>query len=121
MKNIVFILNLILFSVIYAECYELNYSDCLYWSDYCEWNEETGLCQEIGGGTDGGDGGGDNADGPFEYAIITESLGLRNGPDYRDGVVYYPIDAIPPYKSIVFTPGWGGNGTSMSSWAEFFA
>ena len=119
MKNIIYILNLILFCVFYAECYELNYSECLDWPDYCEWNEETGLCQEIGGGTGGGDG--DNADGPYEYATITESQGLRNGPDYRDGVLYYPINATSPYKSIVFTPGWGGNGASMSSWAEFFA
>lgn len=119
MKNTLFISNLILFSFISAECYELNYSDCLYWSQYCEWNDETGQCQEIGGGGD--DGGGGDGDGPYQYSTITESQGLRNGPDYRDGILYYPIDAMPPYKSIVFSPGWGGNGSSMSSWAGFFA
>ena len=119
MKHIIVILNLILFNFIYAECYELNQADCLYWSEYCEWNEETGQCQEIGGGgTGGGDGGGD---GPYTFTTITESQGLRNGPDYRDGVVYYPIDGTPPYKSIVFTPGFGGGSSSMSSWAQFFA
>jgi len=117
MKNIIFILTLILFNIIYAECYELNQEECLYWPDFCEWNDETGVCQDIGGGDGGGN---DNADGPYQYSTITESQGLRNGPDYSDGVVYYPIAAIPPYKSIVFTPGWGGNGSSMSSWAEFF-
>ena len=116
MKNTFIIFNFILFSFANAECYELNQSECLYWSDFCEWNEEIDQCQEIGSGDGGGD-----ADGPYDFAIITESQGLRNGPDYRDGVVYYPIDATPPYKSIVFTPGWGGNGASMSSWAEFFA
>ena len=67
MKNTLFILNLILFSFIAAECYELSYSECLYWSQYCEWNDETDQCQEFGGG--GGDGGGD---GPYQYSTITE-------------------------------------------------
>ena len=107
-------------SFVYAECYELNYSECLDWPDFCEWNDEIGQCQELGGGSGGGTGGGDG-DGPYQYIAITESEGLRNGPDYRDGVVYYPVDGSPPYKSIVFTPGWGGNGASMSSWAQFFA
>ena len=112
---------LFLLSFIYAECYELNQSDCLYWSDYCEWNDDTGQCQEIGGGSGGGGTGGGSADGPYEFSTITESQGLRNGPDYRDGVVYYPIDGIFPYKSIVLTPGFGGGSSTMSSWAEFYA
>jgi len=117
MKNKLIVFIIISISFIYAECYELSQGECLYWSDFCEWNNEIGECQDIGGG----DGGGGNTDGPYQYASITESQGLRNGPDYRDGVVYYPIDANPPYKSIVFTPGWGGDGGSMSSWAQFFA
>ena len=119
MKNTLIISKLILFSIIYAECYELSQAECLDWPDYCEWNDDTGQCQEIGGGTGGGTGGG-SSDGPYEYTTITESQGLRNGPDYRDGVVYYPIDGEAPYKSVVFSPGWGGNGATMSSWAEFF-
>ena len=117
MKNILILLNTFLLTSIYAECYELNYSDCLYWSQYCEWNDDTGLCQEIGGGG----GGGGTADGPYEFATVNESQGLRNGPDYRDGVVYYPIDAPSPFKSIVLTPGFGSGSSSMSSWAEFYA
>ena len=116
-KNRIAVILVTLCNCIYAECYELNYSDCLYWSSYCEWNDEIGQCQDIGGGG----GGGGEADGPYQYATITESQGLRNGPDYRDGVLYYPIEATPPYKNIVITPGWGGNGASMSSWGEFFA
>ena len=115
MKKILIIFTLFLSNYIYAECYELNYTDCLYWSEYCEWNDEADECQEIGG-----DGSG-NTDGPYQYATITESQGLRNGPDYRDGVLYYPIDAETPYKSIVLTPGWGSNGASMSNWAQYFA
>ena len=119
MKKIFFIAILIISNFIYAECYELSQADCLYWSSFCEWNDDIGQCQEIGGG---GNGGGDGTgDGPYQYATITESQGLRNGPDYRDGVVYYPIGAEAPYKSIVFTPGFGGNSSSMSSWAIFFA
>ena len=110
------ILIFILFNFIYSECYELNQADCLYWSYYCEWNEDTNECQEIGGG-----GGGGEADGPYDYQIITESDGLRNGPDYLDGRLYYPIDAEPPFKSIIFTPGYGGGSTSMADWAEYFA
>ena len=117
MKNKLIILTTILTSFIYAECYELDYSDCLYWSAYCEWNDEAGQCQDIGGG----DGDGGSADGPYQYVSISESDGLRNGPDYRDGVVYYPINGNPPYKSIVLTPGWGGNSASISNWAEFYA
>ena len=110
-------ISFIFISSIYAECYELNEADCLYWNQYCEWNDETGVCQEIGGG---GGGGGDS-DGPYTYATITEAQGLRNGPDYLDGVLYYPIDATPPFASIVLSPGFGGDGASMSSWGSFFA
>ena len=116
-------LFLILLNFIYAECYELTtQSECLQYPEYCEWNEGTNQCQDIGGGgTSGGGSGGGSTDGPYEYTTITESEGLRNGPDYRDGVVYYPIDGEAPYKSIVLTPGFGGGSTTMSDWAEFFA
>ena len=125
MKNTLFLYILILSNLIYAECYELTQSECLYWSQYCEWNDDTSQCQDIGGGGAGGDTGvdtgGGSADGPYDYSTITESQGLRNGPDYRDGVVYYPIDGEAPYKSIVLTPGFGGGSSTMSDWVEFFA
>ena len=110
----------VLTSFIFSECYELNQADCLYWSAYCEWNEDTGQCDEPGGG--GGDG---EADGPYAYQMITESDGLRNGPDYLDGRIYFPIDGDVgvelPLKSIIFTPGFGSGSTSMASWAQYFA
>tara|TARA_B100000700_G_scaffold323020_1_gene425912 strand:+ start:619 stop:1761 length:1143 start_codon:yes stop_codon:yes gene_type:complete len=118
MKNKIIISFFIALNMVYAECYELNQSDCLYWSQYCEWNDETGQCQEIGGGGGGGDG---SDDGPYQYATVTESQGLRNGPDYRDGVLYYPTDGNPPFKSVIITPGFGGGSSSMSSWGAFFA
>ena len=101
-------------SFLLSECSDLNQAECDYWSAYCSWDESTNTCTEFGGG--GGD-----ADGPYEYSTITESQGLRNGPDYRDGVLYYPIDGNPPYKNIVLTPGFGGGSSSMSSWGAFFA
>ena len=119
LKKTVYIL--FAFSLILAECSDLDYDLCLYYSYACEWNEDTSQCQDIGGGSGGGDGGGGNANGPYQYTTITESQGLRNGPDYRDGVVYYPINGEAPYKSIVLTPGFGGGSTEMSNWAEFYA
>ena len=78
--------------IIQAECSDLDYAECLNWPDYCEWNEDAGQCQDIGGGSSGGGSGGGTQDGPYQYATITESQGLRNGPDYRDGVLYYPME-----------------------------
>ena len=118
MKHTFIIFNFILFSLVSADCPDLTTeSECNEWPQYCEWNEDTNQCQNIGGGG----GGNGNADGPYEYMTITESQGLRNGPDYRDGVVYYPINGEAPYKSIVLTPGFGGGSSEMASWAEFYA
>ena len=114
-KFLIFIASVfILGSNLYAECSDLDSLECSQWAEYCEWNEETGQCQEIGGG-------GDTQYGPYQFSSINESNGLRNGPDYTDGVLYYPIDADPPYGSVVLTPGWDSGGSSMSSWGEFYA
>tara|TARA_Y100000590_G_C15727021_1_gene1015611 strand:- start:2312 stop:3451 length:1140 start_codon:yes stop_codon:yes gene_type:complete len=118
MRRVFLIYSIILSSFASAECYELNYSDCLYWSAYCEWNEDTGQCQNIGGGSGGGD---ENAYGPYTTGILTESDGLRNGPDYDYARLYYPINANYPYKSIIMTPGWGDDGSYLSVWGEFLA
>ncbi len=110
----------VLISFIFSECSDLSYDECLYYSEFCDWDEDTGQCDEFGGG--GGDG---EADGPYAYQMITESDGLRNGPDYLDGRIYFPIDGDVsvelPLKSIIFTPGFGSGSTSMASWAEYFA
>jgi len=98
-----------------AECSDLDSTECVQWSEYCEWNEETGECTEIGGGGGGGE------LGPYQIAYLTEADGIRNGPNYNDGRLYYPIGANPPLKSIVLTPGWGGGSSYMVGWAEFFA
>ncbi len=106
---------------IFAECSDLDYSTCIQYPEYCTWDDDNSYCYDNGGYGTGGDSGGGAGDGPYEFSLLTESQGLRNGPDYRDGVVYYPVGGVAPYKSIVITPGFGGGSSSMSSWAEFFA
>ena len=115
-RILVAMLFVLSFKTLNADCSDLSYEECLTWSDFCEWNEETELCQEIGGG-----GGGDIEYGPYQFTSMNESNGLRNGPDYADGILYYPTDAEPPYKSVVLTPGHGGGSSSMAMWGEFYA
>ena len=100
--------------VLWADCSDLDYADCIYWSDYCEWDDDTQECSEIGGG-------GYFEFGPYNYETVSEQEGLRNGPDYRDGILYYPIDTDFLLGSIIFTPGFGGGSSTMLTWGEFFA
>ena len=50
--NILYILPFFL-HFLWAECSDLDYADCIYWSQYCEWNAESEECFETGGGGDG--------------------------------------------------------------------
>ena len=115
MKILSILIFFTLVNYLKAECSDLDSTECVQWSQYCEWDEESGECIEIGGGD------GDINYGPYQFSYLTEADGIRNGPDYMDGLLYYPIDANVPLKSIVLTPGWGGGSSSMTSWAEFFA
>ena len=100
--------------VLWADCSDLDYADCIYWSDYCEWDDDTQECFDIGGG-------GDFVYGPYNFDSINEDDGLRNGPDYLDGILYYPLDTNYLLGSIIFTPGFGGGSSTMLNWGEFFA
>ncbi len=105
---------LFLNQIIWAECSDLEYADCIYWSNYCEWDDDSQECFELGGGV--------NFEfGPYNFESIGEDEGLRNGPDYRDGILYYPINVNFLLGSIIFTPGFGGGSSTMLSWGEFFA
>jgi hypothetical protein len=115
MKLLFTVLLIILLSNLRAECNDLNYSECDQYSEYCEWNEQTEECQDIGGG------GGSQYYGQYEFSSISQSDGMRNSSYYNDTELFYPIDAPLPLKSIVLGPGWGGNGSSISSWAQLFA
>lgn len=61
------------------------------------------------------------ADGPYSVGIITEADGLRNGPDYQGGIVYFPIDAVGPFPTIVMVPGWMSYISSIETWGPFLA
>ena len=113
------ILSLVItLSYLLSDCPDLlTQSECDQWPQYCSWNSDSNTCES----NSGGGGGSGSGTGPYTYSTITEAQGLRNGPDYRDGVLYYPTNGTPPYKSIVITPGFGGNSSSMGNWGVFFA
>ena len=109
-----FITKIFLLSKIFADCSDLDYSDCLYWSSDCEWNEDTETCQYIGGGDD-------IEYGPYEFTSISESDGMRDGPLYFDTELYFPLNYPGMLKSIVLGAGHGDSGESMYYWASLLA
>jgi len=113
MRNLAPLVCFVLIGYLRADCSDLSYEECLYWAGYCEWNEEMEECQDIGGG--------DSEYGPYEYLSISQSDGMRDGPEYYDATLYYPIGAELPLKNIILGPGWGSSGSSISDWAHFFA
>ena len=78
MKLLFTVLLIILLSNLRAECNDLNYSECDQYSEYCEWNEQTEECQDIGGG------GGSQYYGQYEFSSISQSDGMRNSSYYND-------------------------------------
>lgn len=59
--------------------------------------------------------------GVYTVASLTESDGLRDGPDYAGATVYYPIDAQPPFASIAIVPGYVSPQSSIQDWGPFLA
>ena len=113
-RSILIIAIFILFNCIHADCSDLDSTECMEWSEYCEWNEDEGQCQDIGGG-------GDTEYGPYQFGSINQSDGMLDSPLYAGATLYYPIDAPYPYSSIILGPGWSGAGSSMTEWANLFA
>jgi dienelactone hydrolase len=60
---------------------------------------------------------------PGEYTIgsLTESDGLRDGPDYRGATIYYPTNATPPYSVMAIAPGFVSLQSSIQNWGPFLA
>jgi|MDTG01.4.fsa_nt_gb pimeloyl-ACP methyl ester carboxylesterase len=58
---------------------------------------------------------------PFEIRSIIESDGLRNGDDYKDATLYFPINNNENLKSIILVPGYQATQSSVALWAEYFA
>ncbi|MDC0383245.1 T9SS type A sorting domain-containing protein [Candidatus Marinimicrobia bacterium] len=112
---ILFSLLLCFSTQLYAECSDLNYSECSEYPEYCEWNDESEVCQDIGGG-----GGSNDNYGPYEFTYLTESEGIQSSDLYNDATIYYPIDAIPPYKSVVLIDAFGSQ-PGLIDWAQFYA
>ncbi len=108
--------NLLSYFVIKADCSDLSYEDCIYWSEYCEWDEESGMCQDVGGGG----GGNDINYGPFQFEFLTESDGIRQSSLYNGTLLYYPIEASPPLASIVLMDAFGDE-YGLQAWAQYFA
>ena len=61
------------------------------------------------------------ADGPYSVGIITEQDGLRNGPNYADGIVYYPQGISGPLPIIVMIPGHVSPISSIDDWGPYLA
>ena len=113
-QRLVFLASTFLINNLYADCSDLDSTQCLEWSTYCEWNEDIGECEEIGGG------GGGNNNGPYEYGYLTEEDGIRQSSLYNGTLLYYPIDAEPPYASIILINAFGDE-YGLQGWAEFYA
>ena len=61
------------------------------------------------------------ADGPYTVNTITEQDGLRNGPDYAGGIVYYPESANGSLPIIVMVPGFSSFISSIEDWGPYLA
>ena len=50
MKILIIIAPIMFLNYLNAECSDLDSTQCVEWAQYCEWDEESGMCTEIGGG-----------------------------------------------------------------------
>ena len=114
MTILIIIVPIMFFNYINAECSDLDSAQCVEWAQYCEWDEESGICTEIGGG------GENSVFGPYEYSYLTESDGIRSSDLYNGTLLYYPLDANPPYSSIIIMDAFGDE-YGLESWAQFYA
>ena len=55
------------------------------------------------------------------YKVATIASGFRNGPEFANATIHYPVDAEPPFAMIVFCPGFLGTQASDAAWAPFMA
>jgi len=59
--------------------------------------------------------------GSYTVATLTESDGIRNGPDYAGATIYYPTNAAPPFPSITIVPGYVSAQSTIQAWGPFLA
>ena len=61
------------------------------------------------------------SDGPYEVQLITEQDGLRNGPNYSNGKVYFPANSNDNLPIIVMIPGFISYISSIEEWGPYLA
>ena len=61
------------------------------------------------------------SDGPYEVQLITEQDGLRNGPDYSNGKVYFPANSNENLPIFVMVPGFISYISSIEEWGPYLA
>ena len=59
--------------------------------------------------------------GIYNVASLTESDGIRNGPDYSGATIYYPTNATPPFTGIAIVPGFVSAQSTIQTWGPFYA
>ena len=59
--------------------------------------------------------------GPYNYEVILESDGMRDGPNYYGATLYYPTDLDGPFASLVLVPGYVSPEYTVSLWGPFLA
>lgn len=57
--------------------------------------------------------------GPFDVETIT--TGLRDGPGYGTQTLHVPVDAEPPFASVVVVPGFVSPESAIRPWGPFLA
>lgn len=64
---------------------------------------------------------GADATGPFEFEVIEEEDGIRDGPDYKGATIYVPKDRQGPLPAVVVVPGFQSREVSIKKWGPFLA
>jgi len=52
---------------------------------------------------------------------ISQQDGLRDGPDYSEALVYYPLDAPTPLPVVVLVPGFTNSISDIENWGYYLA
>ena len=61
------------------------------------------------------------SNGLYETATISQSDGLRDGPEYKDAILYYPLNAPSSLPSVVMVSGFFSDATDIEEWGPFYA
>ena len=59
--------------------------------------------------------------GPFLVNSLTESTGIRNGPNYNGSTIFFPENTSGLLSSIVLVPGFMNNELTIQNWGTFLA